>query len=83
MTTRTKYLIVCDCGHKGYINMSENDQPYSKPYEQYSLENLNGSESSFYTKGFAKLEEVFQKLEPTCPKCDKLLSLEKHLNQKK
>lgn len=44
MTMRTKYSITCSCDHKGAIKMSENDQPYSKPYENDSLENLNGSE---------------------------------------
>lgn len=67
MTLRTKYPITCSCGHKGAIKMSENDQPYSKPYESYSLENLNGN--GFNVAGSVKLDQVFCKMKPTCPSC--------------
>ena len=67
MTMRTKYPMTCNCGHKGAIKMSENDQPFSKMYESYSLENLNGG--SYRVDGFAKWPGVFEALKPTCPKC--------------
>jgi hypothetical protein len=47
--------------------MSENDQPYSKPYEHYSLENLNGN--GFNIAGCANWDQVFSKMKPTCPSC--------------
>lgn len=47
--------------------MSENDQPYSKMWESYSLKNLNGG--SYRVEGSAEWAEVFAALKPTCPQC--------------
>ena len=69
---RTKYPLTCSCGHKGAIKMSENDQPYSKMYESYSLENINGG--SYQVEGFAKWESVFAAIKPTCPNCGSQLT---------
>lgn len=68
MSMRTKYLVQCVCGHQGTIVLTENDQPYSKPWEKYSLETLLGQES-FYVEGSADWAKVFQVLKPVCPKC--------------
>jgi len=54
--------------------MSENDQPYSKPWERYSLEGLNGS--GYGKDGFASWDEVFENTKPSCPLCHRLLSPE-------
>jgi len=72
MTMRTTYSITCSCGHKGAITMSENDQPYSKCYESYSLENLNGH--TYQVEGFADWAKVFKEMAPTCPKCQSSLT---------
>ncbi len=74
MTMRTKYPVKCPCGHEGAIKMSENDQPYSKCWESYSLDNLNGSDYS--VEGFAEWSTVFAEMKPTCPKCGTHLSVE-------
>lgn len=74
MTMRTTYPLTCSCGRKGAIKMGENDQPYSKPWESYSLENLGGG--SFRVEGFAEWPAVFAALQPTCPQCGKVLSPE-------
>jgi hypothetical protein len=42
MTMRSHINLVCSCGHHGAIKIAENDQPHSKIYESYSLENLDG-----------------------------------------
>ncbi len=73
MTTRTVYEVICDCGHVGRIKRSENDQPYSKPYENYELEELSGS-SGLSLEGCTDWEKVFEKLKPSCPKCGKKLA---------
>jgi len=79
MTMRTKRLLTCTCGHEGTINISENDQPFSKSYENYSLGNLNSEgESSYYVEGYALLPSVFEALKPICPQCGAKLS-EKNL----
>ena len=73
MTTRTSHSVICSCGHVGAICKTENDQPYSKPWEKYTLENLNGG--SFYVEGFVdSWEKIFQELKPACSKCGKALS---------
>lgn len=46
MTTVTRTKLVCQCGHQGMIVMRENDAPFSRQYESYSLENLNGQSFS-------------------------------------
>ena len=73
MTMRTRHNVECPCGHTGTIIMSENDQPYSKPWESYSLEGLDGG-SSFHVEGSADWNTVFAELQPVCPKCGKILS---------
>lgn len=52
--------------------MAENDQPYSRPYESYTLENLNGG--SYSKQGSANWQIVFAALQPTCPRCGANLS---------
>lgn len=42
MTTVTRTKLVCACGHEGVIVMRENDAPFSRQYESYSLEGLRG-----------------------------------------
>ena len=74
MTMRTNHSVKCVCGHIGAIVMSENDQPYSQQWAKYRLEGLNG-QGDFYTEGFAQWNEVFEKLSPICPRCNKPLSV--------
>lgn len=64
---RTKYSLTCSCRHKATINMNENDQPFSKAYEYYTLENLNGNDYS--VDGFAEWSSVFSAMKPIFPKC--------------
>jgi hypothetical protein len=52
----------------GTIVMSENDQPYSKSWESYSLESLNGG-GTFHVEGHADWNKVFEELQPVCPQC--------------
>jgi hypothetical protein len=72
MTTRTVYPLACPCGHVGKIIMRENDQPYSKPWESFALEGLNGS--GYAVEGFAKFDEVFTHMKPSCPACGAALT---------
>lgn len=71
MTMRTRFAVVCECGHEGNILLTENDQPYSKIYEHYSLENLKGTS---YNASSAGWEEFFEKSGIACPKCNKKLT---------
>ena len=68
MTTVTRTNLKCACGHQGSIVMRKNDAPFSRQYESYSLDGLNGD--SFSALGrFAKWDEVFREMEPVCPQC--------------
>lgn len=73
MTTVTRTKLVCSCGHEGLIVMRENDAPFSKQYESYSLENFDGRQFSV-NGGFAKWDEVFREMKPVCPNCGNGLS---------
>src|ERR1700732_1931671 len=42
VTTHTRRLLICECGYQGDLKLSENDQPYSSLWEEYSLEGFNG-----------------------------------------
>lgn len=69
MTTHSKSPLVCgDCGHKGSIDLSENDQPYSSLWEGYSLDGFDGEKlviTSYADIPANKLEAM----KATCPKC--------------
>jgi hypothetical protein len=53
--------------------MSENDQPYSKGWERYSVEGLNGG-SAGIEGGFMSWEQVFADIKPACPRCSAVLT---------
>jgi hypothetical protein len=72
MTTVTTTTLVCACGHSGAIKMRENDAPFSRQYEDYSLVDLDGE--SFSTDGYVSLEEAIKHMRPQCPKCGSMLS---------
>ena len=67
MTLRQRMPIVCECGHEGAILMAENDQPYSKIWESYTLEGFNGG--SLRVEGLDEAGNLFEALKPSCPKC--------------
>lgn len=73
MTTVTRTNLKCRCGHEGTIKMRENDAPFSRQYEEYSLEGLTGSSYSVVDK-IASWDEVFSAMEPGCPICGERLS---------
>jgi hypothetical protein len=53
--------------------MRENDAPFSRQYESYSLENLNGQSFSVQDR-FAQWDEVFREMKPACPACGAALT---------
>lgn len=70
MTTRTSEPIICECGHKGYLKCSENDQPYSSLWEAYSLEGFDGR--GLTITSYAEMpEDILAAMHPTCPACGK------------
>jgi hypothetical protein len=63
---RTKEAIVCDCGHAGFIVLSENDAPYSANWERYELEGFDTAASDR-----AAPRGSIARMNPKCPKCGK------------
>lgn len=63
MTMRTYTHLLCDCGHRGTIRLSENDQPYSEPWQ--NEEYLDGDHRARYTG----TDSTFAKEGQTCPGC--------------
>jgi hypothetical protein len=72
MTMRTRYKLVCKCGHEGHVKLSENDQPYSTSWESYTLEGFNGG--SYYVEGAASIRDAFEAMKPKCPQCGRFLT---------
>lgn len=68
MTTRSKEPLICECGHKGFLKLSENDQPYSALWESYSLEGFSGT-SLTITSYREKPKDLLAALQPSCPQC--------------
>lgn len=75
MTMRTIYRVICNCGHKGGIRLSENDQPFSSNWEKYSLIDLNGGSFATTDPGLS-WERIFKEIKPTCPKCQSKLGIQ-------
>ena len=73
MTTVTRTNLKCACGHQGRIVMRENDAPFSRQYEDYSLDGLKGDSYSVLDR-FAKWDEVFREMKPVCPECGSKLT---------
>lgn len=68
MTTHTSRAIVCECGHEGSLERSENDQPYSRLWEEYSLAGFSGQ--SLTITSYADMpKDLLAALGPTCPQC--------------
>jgi len=67
MTTHHHEQVICECGHTGTVNWSENDQPYSKQWEQYGIEGFKGN--GFYIEGYVSLDEALARIKPICPAC--------------
>jgi hypothetical protein len=76
MTTVTRTNLKCACGHQGRIVMRENDAPFSRQYEDYSLDGLKGDSYSVLDR-FAKWDEVFREMKPVCPECGSKLTEDK------
>jgi hypothetical protein len=53
--------------------MRENDAPFSRQYEDYSLDGLKGNSFSVLDR-FAKWDEVFREMKPVCPECGSKLT---------
>ena len=67
MTTHHHEQVVCDCGHEGVIHWSENDQPFSNPWERYSISGFEGE--GFEISGFTTISDALEKMKPKCPTC--------------
>ena len=72
MATHTRFPLICSCGHEGAIIMKENDQPYSKGWEKYTLKELDGDE--FYIEPSCSIKTAIQNTRPYCPICGNRLT---------
>ncbi len=69
MTSHHRDPIKCVCGHAGAVRWKENDAPFTRQYESYSLEGFEGD--GFSIDGFVSSTEALERLNPKCPKCGK------------
>jgi hypothetical protein len=68
VTSTTRSPIICECGHQGHLVCSENDQPFSKLWEDYSLGGFSGDELTI-TSYANKPKNMLAALKPKCPEC--------------
>lgn len=65
---KTVYELICPvCKTKGRMTMTENDQPFSKPWESYRLDNVKGRTTNFDHS--PTWDEVFEQVAPHCVEC--------------
>jgi hypothetical protein len=68
VTTDTRHPLICECGHEGYLEVSENDQPFSALWEEYSLDGFTGGTLTITSYADAPRDRLAA-LNPTCPQC--------------
>lgn len=67
MTTHYREPVACECGHPGEVRWKENDQPFSKQWESYSISGFEGD--GFQVEGFVTLSDALERMKPKCPEC--------------
>jgi len=67
--TASRFPLKCACGQTGVVKMSENDQPYSDPWEKYEVEGFTSAKSQLFVNGSVSLGEAITRLEITCSNC--------------
>lgn len=70
MATHHRERVICECGHEGIVHWSENDQPFSRQWERYSISGFEGE--GFGTDGFVTIDEALKRMNPKCPSCGKV-----------
>jgi len=68
MTTHHREPVSCACGHEGIVHWSENDQPFSKQWEQWSISGFEG-EGFYLDGGYTHLTAALDRMKPKCPAC--------------
>lgn len=68
MTTSTYEALVCECGYQGRLKCRENDAPFSKPWEEYSLTGFEGGTATF-APYCTDVKALLPTLKPKCPQC--------------
>ena len=74
MTLRTQETLVCQCGYRGHLKCSENDQPHSRMWESYSLEGFKGSGLTI-TDNRNRPNDLLATMKPMCPECGEVGSV--------
>jgi len=68
MAMRTQEPIICECGHKGALHCKENDAPFSRMYEDYSVTGFQG-ESISITDNDKRPDDMLAAMSLKCPEC--------------
>jgi len=71
MSQGREYAVKCTCGHIGKILVDDVDINMWDSWEHYTLSNLKGHE---FKSEIATWDEVFNHMQPKCPKCKQSLS---------
>lgn len=68
MASRLRTPVYCVCGHKGTLVCKENDSPFSRMWEEYSLSGFK-AEGIEDTADTTSDEPILKRMQPTCPEC--------------
>jgi hypothetical protein len=66
MTERFKQLIVCECGHEGFVRRLESDW---RRHEQYWLDGFTGGAITVTCRA-DEPADILLALTPKCPRCE-------------
>ncbi len=72
MTSYFKQPIVCECGHKGFVRLSELNHPFGV-HDHYWLDGFIGDDLTFTRDNCAnKPKDILSALTPKCPQCGRV-----------
>lgn len=68
MATQTREPVSCECGHKGFVTISQSQSAFSGFWESYGLDGFTGR-TLMVTNHVRLPADMPGALEPTCPAC--------------
>lgn len=72
MATTLRFKLTCKCGQEGHLAMRENDAPFSRPWEEYSVSGFEGGDLEI--DGHISMTEAMQRMKVQCRQCQMLLN---------
>ena len=68
MTTQTSHVLLCECGHEGFLDAEEDGGRASGSWIHYSLRGFGGGTLTLINHGISSVD-VLEHMSPRCPTC--------------